>query len=93
MDILVIMCLGIFVGSKIFSNRYKKINERLQFTCTIILIFSMGVMLGKRENFMQELSILGVESFIFFIIPMIFSVVLVYFLTKIFMRKKQEGNK
>jgi len=53
----------------------------------------MGVMLGKRENFMQELSILGVESFIFFIIPMIFSVVLVYFLTKIFMRKKQEGNK
>lgn len=93
MDILVVMCIGVLVGNKFFPKRYKKINEKLQVTCTVLLIFSMGIMLGKRENFLNELSTLGIQSFIFFIIPTIFSVICVYFLSKYFMEKKEGGNK
>ena len=92
MDILVIMGLGILVGNKFFLKQHKKINERMQITCTVLLIFSMGIMLGKRENFLQELSTLGVQSFIYFIIPTIFSVIFVYFLSKYFMERKKEGE-
>ena len=88
MDILVVMCVGILVGGKLFPKKFKKINEHFQVVCTMLLIFSMGVMLGQRENFISELSSLGLHSFLFFLFPTVFSIILVYFLTKYFMEKK-----
>lgn len=54
--------------------------------CTLILIFSMGVMLGQRENFLKDLGSLGITSFLFFLIPTLLSILLVYILTKHFMK-------
>ena|GEM_PF-3275042 len=50
--------------------------------CTFLLIFAMGSLLGQRENFWQELSQLGVSSALFFAIPTLLSIVIVFFLTK-----------
>ena len=47
----------------------------------------MGVMLGEKENFFEELSSLGFTSFLFFLLPTGFSIILVYYLTKVFMKK------
>ena len=47
----------------------------------------MGVTLGKRENFIEELFSLGAISFIFAITSIIFSVILVYFLSSKFLKK------
>ena len=48
MDVIIIMCLGVLVGKKVFPRKWKRINEFLQTICTMLLIFSMGVLLGSR---------------------------------------------
>ena len=53
----------------------------------------MGVKLGKRENFIEEISILGWNSFIFFFIPSLFSLIIVFFLTRHFIEKKENKEK
>lgn len=90
MDILIIMGLGILFGSKIFPEKHKKKNEKLQILCTVLIIFSMGAMLGRRENFLVELSSLGFTSFLYFLIPTVFSIIFVFLLTKSWMKKKQK---
>lgn len=89
MDILLVMCAGVLAGSRFFPEKYKKINEKLQVACTLLLIFCMGVTLGSRENFLHELGTLGWTSFLFFLLPAGFSVILVYGLTRKFMPKEQ----
>lgn len=93
MDIIIVMCLGIFVGHKFFPKKLKKRNEQLQLVCTLVLIFSMGVVLGQRDNFLHELSTLGFQSFIFFLFPTVFSTIFVYVLTKLFMEKNGKNEK
>ena len=82
MTILIIMCVGVFIGIKFFSKKYAKANYILQVVCTCVLIFSMGASLGEREEFLSEISALGLDSLIFAVIPIIFSVLAVYLLTK-----------
>ena len=93
MDILIVMSIGILVGNRFFSYKYKTINEKLQLICTILLIFSMGVTLGRRENFIQELSLLGWHSFIFCFIPSLFSLIIVFLLTRHFIEKRKNSGK
>ena len=93
MDVIIIMCVGILVGKFLFPAKWKRINEFLQTVCTLLLIFSMGVLLGSRENFLRELTSLGFQSILFFLIPSVFSVVAVYPLTKIFLDKKRDRKK
>lgn len=68
----------------IFPVKWKRINELLQLICTLLLIFSMGVMLGSREDFLDTITTLGSQSILFFLIPSVFSVIAVYPLTKNF---------
>lgn len=90
MDILLIMCAGGLIGNRIFPAKYKKFNEYAQVICTCLLIFSMGVMLGRRENFIKELTSLGLQSFILCFIPSFFSMILVFILSRKFMEKKDK---
>ena len=91
MEILVIMGIGVAIGHFIFPKRAKTINERLQVACTLVLIFSMGVMLRQRENFLGELATVGWQSFVFFLLPTVLSVVCVYLLTRRFLGNKKGG--
>lgn len=93
MLLLVIMCIGICVGNRFLSPKYKKANEIFQIMCTLSLIFSMGVMLGKDEDFFDKLFTLGGESFLFFLVPSVCSVILVFILTKRFMGEKRKKEK
>lgn len=93
MDVLAVMCLGILAGRFLVPARMKKGNESISLLCTFLLIFSMGVILGKKENFFEELSSLGWSSLLLFLIPTILSIILVFFLTEIFMKKTQLKGK
>lgn len=99
MDVILVMCAGILAGRRFFPERCQKLNEKIQVVCTVLLIFSMGVTLGRRENFLEELSGLGIQSFLFFLIPTGCSVLLVYVLTQRFMKghggrkEKRTGGK
>ncbi len=90
MDIIIVMCIGIIIGNFIKYKQTKIINEKIQLLSTILLIFAMGVNIGSKENFVDELASLGITSFIFFIIPTILSIIVVYFLTKRFMDGQKE---
>lgn len=93
MDVIIIMCAGVFVGKFLFPVKWKRINELLQTVCTLLLIFSMGVLLGSRENYLHEITTLGFQSILFFLIPSVFSVIVVYPLTRIFLDKRREKKK
>lgn len=90
-DILIVMCLGIAAGKYLFPRRAAKANERLQLLCTLLLIFSMGVMLGRREDFFRELSSLGLTSLLFCLVPTALSVLAVYRLSRRFLERREEG--
>ena len=96
MEIIVIMCVGAVIGKLFFPKRwkgfYKGINEILQLICTLLLIFAMGVILGSRENFLQELTQLGWQSVIFFLLPTLGSILFVYPLTRIFLTKRNQNE-
>ncbi|HIX15428.1 MAG TPA: hypothetical protein H9740_06850 [Candidatus Hungatella pullicola] len=90
MDVIAVMCIGVLVGNKLFCEKYKKVNEILQLICTLVLIFSMGAVLGRRADFIAEITSLGWTSFLLFLIPTGCSVLLVYVLTKRFLKGKEE---
>lgn len=88
MDVVIVMCLGVLAGRFFSKARIKKISETISVTCTVLLIFSMGVTLGRNENFLNNLSSLGLSSLLFFLVPTIFSIFIVFLLTKKMMTKK-----
>lgn len=81
METIIIMILGIAAG-RVFPEKYGGVNEKLQLCCTLLLIFSMGVGLGQREGFFSEIAFLGAQSFLFFLVPTLFSIAAVYLLTR-----------
>ena len=85
MEVLIIMCVGVAVGATVFPDRWRKANENIALGCTTLLIFSMGSLLGGRDAFLDELATIGIASLAFCLIPVIFSTVIVYFLTSHFM--------
>lgn len=87
MEILILLVIGVFIGAKFFPIKLKKRNEKFQIILIAILIFAMGISLGSRENFIQELVSLGLDSLILAVIPMSISALLVYILTKRFFDK------
>lgn len=92
MQIILIMVVGVLLGHW-FPERHKKKNEYFQIICTTLLIFSMGVTLGSRENFIQDLRSLGLQSLLFCLIPAIFSLLLVFVLSRRFLENHQKEEK
>lgn len=82
MDVIIIMVIGVLFGSKVIPDRCKKIVEKIQFLSVILLIFIMGVSLGRTEGFVENIMELGFVSGVYAIVPIIFSVIFVYMLTK-----------
>ena len=93
MDVIVVMCMGILAGRFLVPKGAKKGNDRISIVCTALLIFSMGVMLGRKENFLAELSSLGLSSLLFFLVPTALSIVVVFYLTRKFMHKDNAEEK
>ncbi len=93
MEILFVLCIGVLIGRFCFAKWAKPVNEKLQIACTMLLIFSMGVTLGRRPNFVEELATVGGQSLLFFFFPTVLSVVCVYGLSRRFFQKKGGSRK
>ncbi|EEA80927.1 hypothetical protein CLONEX_03178 [[Clostridium] nexile DSM 1787] len=92
MLILVIMMLGVVIGMKLNLKKTLKVNGVLQIVLTGILIFIMGVSLGSRENFFNELAELGWKSVLYMLSAVAGSILIVYGLTKVFMKSKEDAE-
>ena len=88
MDILIVMFAGVLLGNRFFPPKYKELNEKLQVVCTALLIFTMGVSLGSRPGFLDEMGTMGLDSLIFALVPILLSVAVVYPLSRFMDRKK-----
>ena len=92
MTTILIMFAGVLVGATVCPQNLKKWNSRLQLGMTALLIFTMGVSLGSRPGFLEELGAIGLKSLIFALLPILFSVALVYPLSKRFLERPEEGE-
>ncbi|MEF9852873.1 MAG: LysO family transporter [Hydrogenoanaerobacterium sp.] len=80
--VLVCMAAGMLVGLKLFPDKYQKINGMLQYVFIAILIFCMGASLGHSPTFFADLQSVGLKAVLFSVIPIAFSVIVVYIITK-----------
>lgn len=93
MTTILIMCAGVLVGATVFPEGLKKWNSRLQLLLTGLLIFTMGVGLGSRPDFLEELGTLGLDSLIFAAVPILCSVAVAWPLSRRFLEKRdREGE-
>ena len=89
MLILILMAVGALIGLKWFPARYARLNSWLQLICTGFLIFCMGVSLGRKQNFFNDLFSLGWQSLVFAVIPIVLSILVVYALSRVFLEKRK----
>ena len=82
MQTIVLMCIGIAVGKWVFPKKWGRANSFLQTALTILLIFVMGVTIGKDDDLLQNLASIGLDSMLFCLIPTALSLLLVYILSK-----------
>ncbi|MGI5895269.1 MAG: LysO family transporter [Candidatus Merdivicinus sp.] len=90
MLILAIMAVGVLIGYRFLPKKLQKINTAIQLGCTVALVFCMGVTLGQRENFWAELADLGWWSLLLAVIPMGLSAILVWILTRIWEKRRED---
>lgn len=86
-SILIFLLIGMVIGWKWFPEKWNKLNINIQLAATLLLIFSMGVSLGNRPNFVQEIANMGFRSFIFAALAIAGSILVVYPLTKNYLVK------
>lgn len=86
MEIFVAMALGILLGATIFPARLSGLNAKLTLASTGLLIFCMGADLGARDELIDQLANVGFSSVVLCLVPILFSIVIVYALTSFFMK-------
>ncbi|MCI8649672.1 MAG: lysine exporter LysO family protein [Anaerotruncus sp.] len=81
-EVLLFMIVGMLLGLKVFPERLQKYNSWLQTVVVCVLIFLMGVGLGKSPTFFADLASVGGKALIFAVLPALLSIVCVYLLTR-----------
>lgn len=91
MTVVIIMAVGVLIGYFLIpvrlTERLGKVNSWIQMVLVAVLIFMMGLKLGSRENFWQELLSLGWKSAVLAVVPIVLSVALVYPLSRKFLKQ------
>ncbi|CBZ03005.1 hypothetical protein H04402_01190 [Clostridium botulinum H04402 065] len=81
------MLIGYF---KEFSKRGKKINGILQQTGVFVLLFFMGASIGANRSVIKDIKNIGQVSIAFAITTTIFSIIILYIVSKRFLQKGEE---
>lgn len=79
---IALMCLGAVVGKFVLPRWWARANSRVQLVLTVLLIFTMGVSIGRNEDLLRNLTTIGLDSALFCLIPMAASVVLAHLLAR-----------
>lgn len=84
--------IGFFIGYRgLLREKGIRINSRLQTVFLMLLIFCMGVSIGRNEEVVKNLPLLGGKAVLFAILTIICSILAVYILSTLFLEK--EGKK
>ena len=83
--------IGFFIGFKgLLKEKGILLNTKLQTVWLMLLIFCMGVSIGRNGDIVKNLPALGGKAVLFSVMTIIGSVIVVYILSTLFLQK--EGN-
>jgi uncharacterized membrane protein YbjE (DUF340 family) len=87
LGILIALTLGIIVGLIFkFNEKQKFILSKLQLVGVTFLLFSMGASIGIKDSILLNLKNIGLSSLFFALSTSLFSIIIVYFITKLFFK-------
>ena len=91
-DIFLAVGLGFLIGYKgLIKEKGIKLNSKLQTIWLMLLIFCMGVSIGRNGDIVKNLPLLGGKAVLFAIMTALCSTVVVYVFSSLFLEK--EGKK
>lgn len=94
-----IMILGVIAGFSLLKVKEHRriavvnLNNKVQLIAVALIIFIMGINLGSMEDFAHKMLTMGLQSLVFAIIPTVFSVIIVYIFSKLFIVKKLNSKR
>ena len=91
-DIFLVVGIGFFIGYKgLIKEKGIKLNSKLQTVWLMLLIFCMGVSIGRNGDIVKNLPILGGKAILFAIMTALCSTIVVYIFSRLFL-EKEEGK-
>ena len=91
-DIFLVVGIGFFIGYKcLIKEKGIHLNSKLQTVWLMLLIFCMGVSIGRNGDIVKNLPLLGGKAVLFAVITALCSTIVVYILSTLFLEK--EGRK
>lgn len=82
-SIIIVLLIGMFIGgSGKLSEKFIKMNAKLQYIGVVILLFAMGASLGLNKSLLSNIKDIGAISLVFALLTSAFSIILVYFVTQ-----------
>ena len=91
-DIFLVVGIGFFIGYKgLIKEKGIKLNSKLQTVWLMLLIFCMGVSIGRNGDIVKNLPVLGGKAVLFAVMTALCSIIVVYIFSRLFLDK--EGRK
>lgn len=86
--ILMFLVVGVTIGAVFrFGEKQKKWIGRLQQVGVVLLLFSMGLSIGLNEEILGNLRSLGLQAFAYAGLTSVFSILVVYGLSRVLVRE------
>ena len=90
-DIFLAVGIGFFLGYKGFiQQKGIEWNSRLQTVWLMLLIFCMGVSIGRNGEIVKNLHLLGGKAILFAVMTVLCSIIAVYIFSRLFLEKGDE---
>lgn len=87
--IFLVLGLGFLIGYKgVLQEKGLRMNGRLQTAFLLLLIFCMGVSIGRNGEILRNLPLLGRKALLFAVFAILGSTLAVYFLSRLFLQKE-----
>ena len=91
-SLIVFFVIGIAVGATVFPRKWLKANGWLQIIGIALTLFSMGASMAGSPAFWADLRTAGVKAFFYAAAAITGSVLCVYFLCRIVMKKGDDDQ-
>ena len=93
-EIFLAVGIGFCIGFKgLLKEKGIQLNTKLQTIWLMLLIFCMGVSIGRNGEIVKNLPILGGKAVLFSVLTIIGSVIVVYVLSTLFLEKAKKEQK
>ena len=90
-DIFLVVGIGFLIGYKgLIKEKGIKLNSKLQTVWLMLLIFCMGVSIGRNGDIVKNLPLLGGKAILFAILTALCSTIVVYFISTLFFGKEEK---